>query len=361
MPDRNVVPWRQHVERRRLLQTAGFASLAGLLPRVARAADAPTLVTSIRSLSNPYHAIWKEGADAFAKAAGLQNVTLVSEGNSEKSIADIRAMIAKTNGNMVLNCDPNDTPDARPVAEICSKAGVYLVTQWNKPTDLHPWDFNPYYVSHIEFNGVRSGREIAEMLFKAMGGSGGFVALGGMISTTAAIERRRGLDLALKANPNVKLLDFQTANWKSQEAYDITSGWLTRFGDKIKGIWAANDDMGVGALEALRAEGLAGKVPIVGVDGIKAAVDGVRTGEFVCTITSDPYWQGGMGLAIPLAAKRGVFDPAKEPHLHREFYAQVTEITKANVAEYIKTQVQAHPVLDYKDLWGRVVGPIVYS
>ncbi len=359
----NGRPNASTLRRRQVLQmTAAFSAMAAALSsRGARAADAPTLVTSIRSLSNPYHAVWKQGADAFAKSAGLQNVTLVSEGNSQKAISDIGAMIAKTGGNMVLNCDPNDTPDARPVAEACAKAGVYLVTHWNKPTDLHPWDFNPYYVSHIEFNGVHSGREIAEKLFAAVGDKGGIVALGGMISTTAAIERRKGLDQALAANPNMKLLDFQTADWKSQNAFDITSSWLTRFGDQIKGIWAANDDMGSGALEALRAEGLAGKVPIVGVDGIKAAVDGVRDGEFVTTITSDPFWQGGIGLAIGLAAKRGVIDVPKEPKLHREFYARVIEITKDNVAEYIKTNVDTHPDIDWKDLWGRVVGPIVYS
>ncbi len=362
MPDRNVVPWLQNVERRRLLQTAGFASLAGLLPRAARAADAPTLVTSIRSLSNPYHAIWKEGADAFAKAVGLQNVTLVSEGNSEKSIADIRAMIAKTNGNMVLNCDPNDTPDARPVAEICSKAGVYLVTQWNKPTDLHPWDFNPYYVSHIEFNGVRSGREIAEMLFKAMGGSGGFVALGGMISTTAAIERRRGLDLALKANPNMKLLDFQTGELEVAGSLRHHQRLAHPLRRQDQGHLGGQRRHGRGRAGGAAGRG-AGRKSADRRRGRDQGGGRWRAQPASSSAPSRPTRTGraAWGSRSPLAAKRGVFDPAKEPHLHREFYAQVTEITKANVAEYIKTQVQAHPVLDYKDLWGRVVGPIVYS
>ena len=43
-----------------------------------------------------------------------------------------------------------------------------------------------------------------------------------MISTTAAIERKKGLDAALAANPDIKLLDFQVANWKSTEAFDLT-------------------------------------------------------------------------------------------------------------------------------------------
>lgn len=335
---------------------AGVAALA--MPARLRAAGAPTLVTSIRSLSNPYHAVWKQGAEAFAKSIGLEHVTLVSEGNSEKGIADIRALLAKTNGNMVLNCDPNDTPDARPIVEACAKAGAYLVTQWNKPTDLHPVDFNPYYVSHIEFDGISSGKTIAEILFKTIGGSGGIVALGGMISTTAAIERKKGLDEALAANPNIKLLDFQVANWKATEAFDLTSSLLTRFGDQIKGIWAANDDMGTGALEALRAEGLAGKVPIVGVDGIKTAVEAVRKGEFAATVTSDPFWQGGMGLSIPYHALTKAFDPTTQPADHREFYGKAVLISKDNVEEYWKTNVEAQPTIDWNDLWGRVTGPI---
>ncbi len=344
---------------RRALIKGGAAGVAALaMPAVLRAQAGPTLVTSIRSLSNPYHAVWKQGAEAFAQSIGLEHVTLVSEGNSEKGIADIKAMLAKTGGNMVLNSDPNDTPDARPIVESAVAAKAYVVTQWNKPTDLHPKDFNPYYVSHIEFDGIASGKQIAEILFKSIGGSGGIVALGGMISTTAAIERKKGLDEALAANPDIKLLDFQVANWKSTEAYDLTSNLLTRFGDEIKGIWAANDDMGVGALEALRAEGMAGKVPIVGVDGIKAAVDAVRTGEFACTVTSDPFWQGGMGLAIPLAAKNGKFDPSTEPPEHREFYGKAVLIAKDNVEEYYKTNVESQPTMDWNDLWGRVTGPV---
>lgn len=345
------------IARRTFLATVAAGVTVAALPKRLLAADQPTLVTSIRSLSNPYHAVWKTGAEAFAASVGLSHVTLVSEGNSEKGIADIKAMLAKTGGNMVLNADPNDTPDARPIVEACVAAGASVVTQWNKPNDLHPRDFNPYYVSHIEFDGISSGKEIAEILFKTIGGSGGIVALGGQISNTAAIDRKTGLEQALAANPDIKLLDFQVANWKSSEAYDLTSNLLTRFGGDIKGIWAANDDMGTGALEALRAEGLAGQVSVVGVDGIKAAIDAVRAGEFACTVTSDPFWQGGMGLAIALAAHQKKFDPAKEPPDHREFYGKATLISKDSVEEYYKNNIESQPTIDWSDLWGRVVGP----
>jgi ribose transport system substrate-binding protein len=316
---------------------------------------------SIRSLSNPYHAVWKTGAEAYAKWAGLEHVTLVSEGNSEKGIADIKAMLAKTGGNMVLNSDPNDTPDARPIVEACAKAGAYVVTQWNKPSDLHPKDFNPNYVSHIEFDGIDSGKTIAEILFKTIGGKGGIVALGGLISTTAAIERKKGLDAALAANPDIKLLDFQVANWTAPEALEKMNAWLTQYGDDIGGVWAANDDMALGALEALRADGRAGKVPVTGIDGTQLAVEAVMAGEIAGTVAWDPYWQGGMGLSIGYHAKTGGFDPATQPKDHREFYGKGVIITSENAKEYYQANVKAAPKLDWNDIWGRVNGQIQYG
>src|SRR6478752_930247 len=214
----NSIPRRIFI--RRTAAFAGATAVMSMLPRRAFAAGTPTLVNSIRSLSNPYHATWNQGGQAFANAIGADYVTLVTEGDSEKGIADIRAVLAKTGGNMVLNVDPNDSPDARPIVEACVKADAYAVTQWNKPADLHPWDFNPYYVSHISFDGVRYGEQTANALIKAIGGSGGIVALGGILSNTPAIERKTGLQKA-DANPNVKLLDLQVANWKSSEAFNI--------------------------------------------------------------------------------------------------------------------------------------------
>ena len=139
------------------------------------------------------------------------------------------------------------------------------------------------------------GKAMAETLIKAMGGKGGIVALGGIESNVPAIERKAGLQEALKANPGVELLDMQVANWSATEALEKTNAWLTQFGDKIGGIWAANDDMALAAVEALRADGRAGKVPVTGVDGIQLAVEAILKGEMAGTVAWDPFWQGGMG------------------------------------------------------------------
>ena len=350
------------LRRRELLKGAAALGLGATLPfgltRAAFADDKPTLVNSIRSLSNPYHATWNQGGAAFAKSLGLEYVTLVTEGNSEKGIADIRAILAKTGGNAIINVDPNDSADARPIVEACIAAKAHVLTQWNKPADLHPWDHDPYYVAHISFDGVNYGETTAKALIDAIGGKGGILALGGIISNTPAIERKAGLEKAVAAHPDVKILDFQVAEWQSNKAFDTVSAWLTRFGADVKGIWAANDDMAVGALEALRAEGLAGKVPVTGIDGIKTAVDAVKAGEMAATVSWDPFWQGSMGLAIPLAARMGKFDPTKEGKEHREFYGTGVVVGKDNVAAFYKANIETEPKLDFTDLWGRSTGQI---
>jgi len=154
----------------------------------------------------------------------------------------------------------------------------------------------------------------------------------------------------------VKLLDFQPADWNGQKAFDVTQAWLTRFGGQIKGVFSANDDMGLGALEALRQAGLAGKVPVVGLDGIAGAVKAVEAGEFAATVAWDPLWTGGMGLAIAYAAATGKIDISKEPKEHREFYGTSIMVTKETVAGFKSGASK----LDFSNLWGKATGQIQY-
>jgi len=353
---------RKPIDRRALLKgtaALGAGALAANFPMPAIRAQETTwtLANSLRSLANPYHATFAKGGEDFAKTIGAKYETLVTEGNSEKGISDIKALLQRTGGKLIVNVDPNDSPDARVIVQEVQKAGGYVVTQWNKPDDLHPWDHDPNYVAHMSFNGVPTAKAIAQELFKAFGGEGGIVAIGGILSNVPAIERKLGLDQAIaETNGKVKLLDFQPADWNEQKAFDIMQAWMTRFGDDIKGVFAANDGMGMGALEALRQNGLAGKVPVTGIDGIAEAVKAIEAGEFAGTVAWDPLWTGGMGLAIPYAVATGKLDISKEPHSHREFYGTGIIVTKATVEDY-----KNHPPkVDFNDFWGKSTGQIEY-
>ncbi len=353
------------VSRRRFLIGSalgmGTFSVPGLI-RPAYSASGYSFASSIRSLSNAFHAAWNKGAESFAQSIGDAHSALVTEGNSEKGIADIKAFLAKAGSKAILSVDPNDSPDARPIVEAVAAAKGHIVTVWNKPNDLHPWDFGDNYVAHMSFNGVPAGEQTAKALFDSFGGKGGIVALGGIPSNVSAIERRAGLMKMIKAtNGNVQLLDFQDADWDSAKANNIVGAWLTRFGADIKGIWAANDGMAIGALEALRAEGLAGKIQVTGIDGTKDAVQAVKKKEMAATVDWDPHWIGGIALSLGHHAAMGTFSPSKEPREHREFYGRGVLITQADVDAFWKKNVEATPEIDWNNLWERVTGQIKYS
>lgn len=343
----------------------GGAAAAGAFGvGVARAAiENPTIAWSYRNRTNPY---WNEivsGGEAFIENLGKSKddlVHLINEGSSEKSLSDVKALLGKTDGKLALAIDTNDAPNCRPVVEAVAAAGGYVSTLWNKTDDLHPWDFGDNYVSHMSWSDLGPAEQTARILFDAMGGKGGIVGLGGIASNNPAIERKQGLMNAMKDFPDIKLLDYQAADWDTQKANQIMSSFLTRFGDEIKGVHCANDTIGYGVLEALRAEGLAGEIPIVTYDGNPQAVDLVIKGDIQATVFTNPHWGGGITAALAYHAAIGTFKPSDEPNEHREFYGPAIFVTRKDAEDFKKKFIANVPTYDWKDFWGPSNGQIRY-
>ncbi len=341
----------------------GAAAIGAFGSGVAKAAiENPTIAWSYRNRTNPY---WNEivsGGEAFVESLGMPKselVHLINEGSSEKSLADVKAILSKTDGKLALAIDTNDAPNCRPVVEAVAKAGGYVSTLWNKTDDLHPWDFGDNYVSHMSWSDEKPAEKTARILLDAIGGKGGVVHLGGIASNNPAIERLQGLKNALKDYPDVELLDAQPADWDTQKANQIMSSFLTRYGDGIKGVHCANDTIGYGVLEALRAEGI--KIPIVTYDGNPQAVDLVMKGEILATVFTNPHWGGGITASLAYHAATGSFKPSDEPHEHREFYGPTIFITPQDAADFKAKYISGVPKYDWKDFWGPSNGQIKYK
>jgi ribose transport system substrate-binding protein len=321
-----------------------------------KAGEGVFMGTAIRSLENPYHAVWARGATAFAYSVGGISVVQTCEGSSEKQLNDIKALIAKAGKNAVFCVDPNESPNVIPIAKACEAAGVYFVTYWNKPDNVKVTDY-PHWVAHISFSGTDAGEFMAKALFKSMGGQGTIVALQGMLANTTAIERYAGLQTALKATPGIKLAAADTAEWDRTKAFEKMKSFLVANPD-VKGVWAANDNMALGALEAIRAAGLAGMVLVVGCDGVDEMLAAVKAGEAAATVINPAFWQGGMGLSLALAAKNGKIDVKKLPPEKRAFYAKAVNVTQDNIDDIIATYQKGTPKYDWNDYYGNFVSAI---
>jgi ribose transport system substrate-binding protein len=305
--------------------------------------------TAIRSLENPYHAVWARGGQAFADSVGGVHVIQTCEGSSEKQLNDIKALVAKAGKDAVFCIDPNESPNIIPIAKALEAAGVYYVSWWNKPENVKAWDY-PHWVAHVAFDGISAGEFAANVLFKKMGGKGKVVAIKGMLANSIAIDRYKGLENVLAKNPGIKLVASDTAEWDRTKAFEKMKSFLVANPD-VGGVWAANDNMALGALEALRAAGLAGKVLVTGCDGISEMLDAIAAGEAAATVLNDSFWQGGMGLALALAAKTGKIDLKKTPKEKRQYFAKAVEVSQDNVKEVIATYVKGTPKYDWNDLY----------
>lgn len=156
------------------------------------------------------------------------------------------------------------------------------------------------YFAHIATNDVEGGRMITEELATRMGGAGNIVIIEGPIGNSPQLLRREGIDAALAKHSEIKLLASKSANWSRAEGLAVMENWLSLYGDAITGVIAENDEMALGAMEAIRAKGLDfDKVRVVSIDGIPDALRAVEESDLYTLYKSAHFeGQGAMDLAL---------------------------------------------------------------
>ena len=145
-----------------------------------------------------------------------------------------------------------------------------------------------------------------EELGKAMGGKGNVVILMGELSNEAAIGRTDGIKQVVKEKyPNIKIIREETGNWQRVQGKTIMENWLAS-GQEINGVASNNDEMALGALQAIKAAGKLGKIPVGGTDGSHDALESMDKGELNNTVFQDPVGQGveAVNAAYLLAKKQ---------------------------------------------------------
>ena len=333
---------------RRQRLVAGTAALvaSGLMAACSSTTDAGTeakpiakedivLVASVINTTNPYFASNIEGAQALGKKLGLPVEIVDSEGSSQKEISKIQAILAQGK-KVVLFVNTVASSDVPPIISACKQAGAYCTIWWNKPDDYEPWDQGDNFVAFQKHPGVDSGRCTASTLAEAIG-DGGIVALSGVQDSTTSQTRVAGLEDELKNYPDVDLLEVRPANWDPQLAFQETQNMLAKYGDDIKGIWAADDGMIIGAKEA---------VDKAGRTDIKFSSDGLYPP--VIDIMQQPdnpivgetfhrgYMASAIGLYTAYLAATGEIDPSELPNEKRNTLFKISCVTPENLDEYTK-------------------------
>ncbi|MCV9962242.1 substrate-binding domain-containing protein [Pararhizobium sp. BT-229] len=164
--------------------------------------------------------------------------------------------------------------------------------------------------SYVGSDDTISGYMEAKTVLDKIGCKGNVVILEGPIGQSAQISRLEGNKKALAECPDVKVLEDQTANWSRAEAQTLMENWLTSHSGQINGIIGQNDEMALGAIEAIKSANLKTEdFAIAGIDGITDALTAVKAGTMTSILQdASAQAQGALDLAI-FHAKKGDYKP----------------------------------------------------
>ena len=294
------------------------------------------LVASVINTTNPYMASMIEGSKALSEKLGIPLKIVDSQGSSQTEISQIQSIIAQGK-KVVLMVNTVASSDAPPIVNAVKSAGGYVVIWWNKPDNLLPWQVGNNFVAFQKYSGVESGQCNGKSIGDALGaGGGGVIMLPGVQDSTTSQTRVAGFKDALKAYPNVKVLEERPANWDQQKGFQETQTMLAKYGDQVKAIWAADDAMMLGAIEAVKQANR---------PDIKFASDGIYppTIEYIkqgVPIVGETFHRGYMAASIGLytayQAATGALDVSKMPQEQRDSLFKLACVSPQNYQEYTK-------------------------
>jgi len=224
----------------------------------------------------------------------------------QKQISDIKDLITK--GAKMLIVAPLNSDGLQPAWDAAAAAKVPVVTVDRLVSQTACKD----YLTFIGSNFVSQGKRAADAMGKALDGKGNVVILLGSSGNGVTTDRTSGFVDEMKAKyPNVTISKQQTGDFDRAKGQAVASQ-LLQADPTITGVYAENDEMGVGAYNAIKAAGKApGKdVKIVSVDGIKDAVTKIAAGEYNAVIQSNPRF-GPLAFKALMDFEKGTPVPAK--------------------------------------------------
>jgi inositol transport system substrate-binding protein len=251
--------------------------------------DKPLVVASLHNLSEPFFVAMRRELESEATKLGVEMSVVDGQSNSAKQTADVEAAVASGANGIILA--PTDVNALTPAVESVLKAGIPIVTVDRRV------DNTSINVPHVGADNVAGGRGMAQWVIEHFPGGARIVLITGQPGSSSAIDRTRGIVEALRsAGPQYPIIAEQSANWQREQGLTVTQNILTSLGTQVpQVILCEDDDMALGALEALRTSGIAG-VKVLGFNATPEALARLRDGQMAATVEQSPARQARAAL-----------------------------------------------------------------
>jgi ribose transport system substrate-binding protein len=245
-----------------------------------------TLGLALSTLNNPFFVTLRDGAQKEADAEGVKLVVADAQNDPAKQASQIEDFITQKVSAILLN--PTDSNAVVPSVKKANDAKIPILT-------LDRSAASGDIVSFIASNNVEGGKMAADFLCQAIGDKGNVVELQGIAGTSAARDRGQGFDEEMAAKcPDAKIVAKQPADFDRAKGNSVFANILTAQPD-IAGVFAQNDEMVLGAIQAAEAANRTG-ITFVGFDGIPDGIQAIKDGKLAADVAQQPAEMGKLGV-----------------------------------------------------------------
>ena len=247
-----------------------------------------------KTLNNPW---WVSVADLASREAQNLNVKMtIALPEEEVDLAKQVDMVdaAMRNGVDAIIISASSSSGVIPEIKKARDAGIKIVNFDTRIAD--PKMYDAFVGADDVYGAYKAGKFIAEQL----GGKGDIGLITGLLAQSTGVDRKAGFLKAIKEYPGIKVVAEAGAQWRSDLAADATSNILTAH-PSIKAIFACNDQMAVGMVNAAKAAGKRQNLILVGYDGIIDAVNMVLSGDLDAFVALPNVDEGVMGVRLAIA------------------------------------------------------------
>ena len=305
--------------------------IAGVAALMSTAAMADGIGVSMALFDDNFLTVLRNGIQKQADAGGLKVQIEDAKNDVAKQLDQINNFIASGVSAIIVN--PVDTSATQAMSDAAAKANIPLVYVNRQPINVDTLpDTQAFVASNEEESGTLETKQLCAN-WKAEGKAEVNVyVMQGELSNQAAVQRTKdihdvigGPDCGVKVN----IIDEQTANWSRDQAQTLMTNWLSA-GKPFDGVIANNDDMAIGAIQAMKAAGIDMKtVQVGGVDATQDALAAMQAGDLDVTVFQNAAAQGGGALDAAVKLSKG-------EKVDKKVYIPFELVTPENVANYTK-------------------------
>jgi len=290
------------------------------------AAHAETVGVSMALFDDNFLTVLRNGMQDYAKT--LNGVTLQVEdaqNDVAKQQSQIQNFIASKVDAIVVN--PVDTDATAAMSKLAAAAGIPLVYVNREPVNVDSLpDKQAFVASNEQESGTLETKEVCRLL----GGKGKAVVMMGELSNQAARMRTKDVHdvVATDECKGIQIIEEQTANWSRTQGSDLLTNWLSS-GLEFDAVISNNDEMAIGAIQALKAAGKdLSKIVIGGVDATQDALAAMQAGDLDVTVFQDAAGQGKGALDAALKLAKG-------EKVEKKVYIPFQLVTPENVKNFV--------------------------